>query len=112
MSTYPAPAHRGHEWQAYERGVHARGGGAGDDAGGSVVGTLHCETPAAVCAKRVGGQEEEGDDSGGELVKEPDDVTQASYAFFSNSFYRRLAHLQAPRRGQVLPDPIRGDPFS
>ncbi|XP_031490760.1 uncharacterized protein LOC116257887 isoform X2 [Nymphaea colorata] len=45
-------------------------------------------------------------------VKEPDDVAQTSYAFFSNSFFRRLAHLQGPRRGQVLPHPIRGDPFS
>ncbi|CAN6470510.1 unnamed protein product [Victoria cruziana] len=41
-------------------------------------------------------------------VKEPDDVSQTSSAFISNSFFRRLAHLQGPRRS----DPIRGDPFS
>ncbi|CAN6464483.1 unnamed protein product [Victoria cruziana] len=44
-------------------------------------------------------------------VQEPDYAVRKAEDFISKSFFRRMAHAQKPRRDQVVPDPIRGDPL-
>ncbi|KAF3777224.1 hypothetical protein EJ110_NYTH46301 [Nymphaea thermarum] len=45
-------------------------------------------------------------------VKEPDYAVRKAEDFVSKSVFRRIAHVQEPKRDRVVPDTIRGDPVT
>ncbi|KAF9606998.1 hypothetical protein IFM89_030417 [Coptis chinensis] len=45
-------------------------------------------------------------------VEDPDSVVDEAQKFISNSFFRKVAHIQDFKRDPAISDPIRGDAFA